>query len=232
MTREDFRRVQYSESMIVEVEVKLRPTVSRPVRPGVRHPSRTRGQFFPFCLWLFFWRFRICWCGAPSLTRSWVSTFQFLPGIASAAFQQLGWVEFILRLTVSRPVRLGIGFPVGPMTRLYPYPFFKAPSLTRGRVCNLQCNHWLVRSLRTNNHTLPSHQRLCSLFVVSYDSQGLRWRYSNPPSHGVIDDSSNIRDYIATVTIRTTMSVIKAIISYLEFPRRWLWRLFSATRPL
>jgi hypothetical protein len=25
---------------------------------------------------------------------------------------------------------------------------------------------------------------LDSLFVASYDSQGLRWRYSNPPSHG------------------------------------------------
>jgi hypothetical protein len=54
-----------------------------------------------------------------------------------------------------------------------------------GRVCNLQCNRWLVRSLRTNNHTLPSHLWLCSLFVASYNSQGLRWRYSNPPPHGV-----------------------------------------------
>jgi hypothetical protein len=51
----------------------------------------------------------------------------------------------------------------------------RAPSLTWG-----QCNCWLVRSLRTNNHTLPSQLRLCSLFVASYDSQGLRWRYSNP----------------------------------------------------
>jgi hypothetical protein len=61
------------------------------------------------------------------------------------------------------------------------------PSLTRGRVCNLQCNRWEVRSLRTNNHTLPSHLRLCSLFVASYESQGLRWRYPNPPPHGVVN---------------------------------------------
>jgi hypothetical protein len=54
------------------------------------------------------------------------------------------------------------------------------PSLRRGRVCNLQCTRWLVRSLRTNSHTLPSHLRLCSLFVASYDSQGLQWRHSNP----------------------------------------------------
>jgi hypothetical protein len=53
-------------------------------------------------------------------------------------------------------------------------------SLTRGRVCNLQCNRWLVRWLRANNHTLPSHLRLCFLFVTSYDSKGLWWRYSNP----------------------------------------------------
>jgi hypothetical protein len=30
----------------VKVEVKLRPTVSRPVHFGVRHPSGTRDQFF------------------------------------------------------------------------------------------------------------------------------------------------------------------------------------------
>jgi hypothetical protein len=33
-------------------------------------------------------------------------------------------VEFLLRPTVSRPVRLGIGSPLEPMTRFYPYPFF------------------------------------------------------------------------------------------------------------
>jgi hypothetical protein len=33
----------------------------------------------------------------------------------------------------------------------------RAPSLTRGRVCSLQCNHSLVRAVTPNNHTLPSH---------------------------------------------------------------------------
>jgi hypothetical protein len=63
--------------------------------------------------------------------------------------------------------------------------FPMASSLTRGRVCSLECLHSLVRLLTTNNHTLPSHLRLCSLSVASYGSQGLRWRYSNPPPHGV-----------------------------------------------
>jgi hypothetical protein len=53
-------------------------TVSWPVRPGVRRPSGTHDQFPPFSLWLFFRQFRVCWKGAPSLTRSRVCTFQFL----------------------------------------------------------------------------------------------------------------------------------------------------------
>jgi hypothetical protein len=70
----------------LKAKVILRPTISRPVRPGVRYPSGTRDQFFPFSLWLFFRQLWICWCGAPSLTRSRVCSFQFLLGIARAAF--------------------------------------------------------------------------------------------------------------------------------------------------
>jgi hypothetical protein len=74
---------------------------------------------------------------------------------------------------------IGIGLPFIAHDQILSLSFFlvaidfcsscKAPSLTIGRVCNLQCNRWLVRSLRTNNHTLPSHLRLCFLFVASYD---------------------------------------------------------------
>jgi hypothetical protein len=87
------------------------------------------------------------------------------------------------------------GLPLGPLTRFYlallssSDNYFillsRASTLTRKRVCSLQCNHSLVRLLTPNNHTLLSHLRLCSLFVASCDSQGLRWRYSNPPPHGV-----------------------------------------------
>jgi hypothetical protein len=51
----------------VEVEVTLRPTVSRPVRLGVRPPSGTRDQFF-FLLEIFFRQLRVCYFVAPSLT--------------------------------------------------------------------------------------------------------------------------------------------------------------------
>jgi hypothetical protein len=52
----------------VEVEVKLRATVSRPVCPGVRRPSGTCDQFF-FLLEISFRQLRLCYFVAPSLTR-------------------------------------------------------------------------------------------------------------------------------------------------------------------
>jgi hypothetical protein len=52
----------------VEVEVNLRPTVSRPVHLGVRRPSGTFDQFF-FHLEIPFRRLRVCYFVAPSLTR-------------------------------------------------------------------------------------------------------------------------------------------------------------------
>jgi hypothetical protein len=50
-----------------QVKVTLRPTVSRPVRLGVRRPSETRDQFF-FLLEIFFRQLRVCYFVSPSLT--------------------------------------------------------------------------------------------------------------------------------------------------------------------
>jgi hypothetical protein len=41
---------------------------------------------FPLFSLIIFKQSRVCWCGAPSLTRSRVCSFQFLPGIVSALF--------------------------------------------------------------------------------------------------------------------------------------------------
>jgi hypothetical protein len=50
-------------------------------------------------------------------------------------------------------------------------------------ICSIICQ-W-SESQRTHNHTLLSHLKLLgSLSIASYDSQGLRWKYSYPPPHG------------------------------------------------
>jgi hypothetical protein len=58
----------------VKVKVILRTTVSR---PGVRHPFGTRDQFFSSSF-NYFRQLWVYWCGAPTLTRSRVCSFQFL----------------------------------------------------------------------------------------------------------------------------------------------------------
>jgi hypothetical protein len=63
----------------VEVEVKLRPTDSRPLRLGDRHPSSTRDQFL-FLLKIFSRQLRVCYFVAPSLTRGRVCKFTVAAG--------------------------------------------------------------------------------------------------------------------------------------------------------
>jgi hypothetical protein len=103
------------------------------------------------------------------------------------------WSYFCGLQSVDRCVWVS-GLPLGPLTRCYLALLSSCLTITlfwfqcflsdEKTVCSLQCNHSLVRVVTHNNYTLPSHLRLCSLFVASYDSQGLRWKYSNPPPHG------------------------------------------------
>jgi hypothetical protein len=81
--------------LLAKVKIILRPTVSRPVRPGVRHPSGTRDQFLLFFLWLFLDSFgfvdvgRPLWREVGSVLSSfcWASSAQhFSEGIAPALY--------------------------------------------------------------------------------------------------------------------------------------------------
>jgi hypothetical protein len=82
-----------SNSVEVEVEVNLRPTVGR----LVRHPSGTRDQFF-FLLEIYFRQLRLCYFVAPSLMRGGVCNllYKFFGPCQSSH----SWVEVPLN---SRP---------------------------------------------------------------------------------------------------------------------------------
>jgi hypothetical protein len=66
-----------------KVKVKLRPTISRPVRLGVRLLSGIRDQFF-FILEIFFRQLQVCYFVSHSLTRGRVCNLLLLLVLASA----------------------------------------------------------------------------------------------------------------------------------------------------
>jgi hypothetical protein len=146
----------------VEVEVNLRSTVSRPVCPGVRRPSGTRDQFF-FHLEISFRQLRLCYFVASSLTRGRVCNLlvQLLLGLARAV------------------------------------TFWSKSRRTRGHILLSQLRLPILEGqvpvfISPRNMLAQFYPRsLGSLFVASYDSQGLRWRYSNTPPHGCSTVATN-----------------------------------------
>jgi hypothetical protein len=105
---------------------------------------------------------------------------------------ELSWVELMMWPTVILPVWLGVGHPFGTQDQTFLFLFFCRKIVLLfvlglplwredGSVlCSAICQ-W-SESRRTHNRTLLSHLRLLgSLSVASYDSQGLRWKYSYPP---------------------------------------------------
>jgi hypothetical protein len=129
---------------LTAVKVILRPTVSQPIRPGVRHPSVTRDHFCQF-----FRQLRVCWCAAPSLTRERVCNLQFNDASSISSYvatdgqsatsswclAPLGTGDQMLHLFEWQLLSLFVNF-----FRQLRVCWCGAPSLTRGRVCNLQFN--------------------------------------------------------------------------------------------
>jgi hypothetical protein len=147
--------VLQSDHAEVEVEVKLRPTVNRPVRLGVKHPSGTRDQFF-FLLEIFFRQLRVCYFVAPSLTRGWVCNLLLLLVLASAV--PLGSEPRGTQTHILLSQFLRLPQPRGPGPRNYIPQEQGGPDIPPGI--------WFP------------FRRLLRL-------AGLRWRYSVPPPHGI-----------------------------------------------
>jgi hypothetical protein len=104
------------------------------------------------------WNLRSCVYWAPSLTRGRVCLLPVTvsSNCPSSSFEvRLLYDSRSVSQSVSQSVCLGIEHPSGLATRYYflseccclkfAVLFLWAPSPTRGRVCNLQYNHWMVR---------------------------------------------------------------------------------------
>jgi hypothetical protein len=131
--------IQLATSRTVEVEVNLRPTVSRPVCLCVRRPFGTRDQFF-FLLEISFRQLRVCYFVAPSLTRGRVCDLLYY------CFRDL-------------PVQPLLGRSPAELTAIFLCIIWDSPNLEGQVPVFISPRNRVARALG-------------SLFVASYDSQG------------------------------------------------------------
>jgi hypothetical protein len=109
----------------LEVEVKLRPTVSRPVRLGVRHSPGTHDQFL-FLLNVLFRQLRVCYFVTHSLTRGRVCNLPLLLVLASAVRRDSDSPTWRARSPYLCPP--GTGWPRYTLGHWLPFP---SPLTTR-----------------------------------------------------------------------------------------------------
>jgi hypothetical protein len=129
--------------LTAEVEVTLRPTVSRPVSLGVRRPSGTRDQFY-FLLEIFFRQLRFWNFVSPSVTRV---------RVCNLLYNCFG----------ALPEQSPLGRSSAELTAIFYCLIWDSPNL-EGQVPVF---------ISPRNKVAQLYPRaLGSLFVASYDSQG------------------------------------------------------------
>jgi hypothetical protein len=139
----------------VQVEVKLRPTVGRPVCLGVGLPSGAHDQTFCFLS-------GNCW---------------FLD-VGHPLWREDGSVIYSYNFFWVLPEQ-SLSGPIPQNSRPYFIISFETPPNLEGQIpVFISPRKWVAQ-------LYP--RALGSLSVASYDSQGLRCRFSNPPPHGSLN---------------------------------------------
>jgi hypothetical protein len=93
----------------LSLSLTLGPTVSRPVCLGIKYPSGSYDQIF-----IIVWQLRVCWFGAPSLTRGRVCRLQLQVALASAVVAIFYCLRFETSLFVASYDSQGHGGGIRP----------------------------------------------------------------------------------------------------------------------